>query len=231
MDAVVLAGGKCLRMQDHRFKGLPKILYPLNKDSLIVDEILMRLKVAGIDEVYFSVNTNNYEIIKNYLTGAYKGFSSKNFIVEDEPSGTGGWLNYNVFHDDFLVMNGDILTTIPLGEFILTHKKNNAVATLLVREEDDCKDWGTVVLDDGMIVAFEEKTSQGSGFVSSGVYIFSPVIFKYVGGSKVLSLEKDLFPKLASQSKLYALCSNKEWHDVGTLERWNDYLKMKKVVL
>ena len=48
MDAVVLAGGKCLRMQDHRFKGLPKILYPLNKDSLIIDEILIRLKVAGI---------------------------------------------------------------------------------------------------------------------------------------------------------------------------------------
>ena len=80
------------------------------------------------------------------------------------------------------------------------------------------------------ITRFKEKPQSPKpqkGWVSTGWYIFSPEIFEHVpSGNEPISLEKDVFPKIARMDKVgaYKIIPEKDervqWFDVGTFERY-----------
>ena len=76
------------------------------------------------------------------------------------------------------------------------------------------------------IVDFVEKpqTKTKSHLINSGIYVLNPEVFKYIKNDAV-RLEKDVFPRLAQEGKLYAYPFEAEWYDVSTPEVYEDVLK------
>ena len=107
----------------------------------------------------------------------------------------------DVLQGNFVVLSGDTYNEFDLQKMITKHLESGKVATMGLMTADTPSDFGSVSLDGDVIVSFEEKAkSAQSHVVNAGFYIFSKKIFSFF--DKTISLEKDLFPKLAKENQL-----------------------------
>jgi len=77
--------------------------------------------------------------------------------------------------------------------------------------------YGTVEFDaEGRVTAFREKADRAGGFVNAGVYLLPRDLIAAIPAGQAVSLETDVFPKLAAQRKLAALPCPPPLLDMGT---------------
>ncbi len=151
------------------------------------------------------------------------------------PLGTGGPLKKAEkligLGEPFIMLNGDIYADINYHELIEAHKKSGAIATIaLCKVEDPCN-FGVADLKDNVIKRFVEKPRKGqapSNLVNAGAYVLSPEIFSYIPEGRAVSIEREIFPKLAEEGKLCGHCINGLWIDIG---KPHEYLEANKIVL
>lgn len=129
-------------------------------------------------------------------------------------------------------MNGDILTNINYAEFMKRHKESGAIATIALYEVKDPSRYGVVELTNGRgIVRFVEKPTQEeapSNLVNAGIYALGPQIFDYIAGGRPVSIEHEIFPKLAEEGKLQGYNFQGYWTDIGEP---SDYLRANQLLL
>ena len=151
------------------------------------------------------------------------------------PLGTGGALKKAenlIGHDEpFIMLNGDIYADIDYRELLENHRKSGAKATIaLCKVEDPCS-FGVAHLEGDAIKRFVEKPPKGqapSNLINAGAYILSPEVFTYIPEGKAVSIEREVFPKLAEEGKLCGHCIEGLWIDIG---KPHEYLEANKVVL
>lgn len=234
MKAVILAGGKGTRLEPVTFE-TPKPLITVQNRSLM-DHAIDLLWEYGVYEIWMSLGHSWAKIKEAYPTLPF--LIDVNALGMVSPLGTGGWLNVisnqesvsDRFSEDFIVLNVDNLFDLNILEFKQAHNDNDVLCTIAAVEVDDVSQYGSLEISESKITGFNEKTGTGSGYINSGYYIFSPKIFEYVkdlglSSHEPVSLEKDVFPKLAMEGKLGVYKSNGQWFDVGTFERWADAIK------
>ena len=158
------------------------------------------------------------------------------YSIEKKPMRTGGAIKYAEelvdYEEPFLVLNGDIFTTIDYTALIKKHKENKAVATIAVYRVEDPSRYGTVKLtEENRVTQFIEKAPQGkapSNLINAGIYVLDPEIFNYIPAGRPVSIEHEIFPKLAEEKKLFAHEFKEIWIDIG---KPGDYLKANRVLL
>lgn len=232
MKAIILAGGVGTRLRPLSCTR-PKLLFPLLNKPLL-DHTLERLAETGVNGVTLALKFMADVFMKRYGESA-KGMTIS-YSRERIPMWTGGAIKYaekQIGHDDqFLVLNGDIFTTIDYKELIRTHKENGAVATIALYRVEDPSRYGTVKLTkENKITQFVEKApleKAPSNLINAGVYVLEPEIFKYIPAGRPVSIEREVFPKLAEQGKLLGHPFKEIWIDIGKPE---DYLKANKLML
>ncbi len=102
----------------------------------------------------------------------------------------------------FIVMSGDTYHGFDLKKMIKKHLDEGKTATIALMTRDKPSEYGAVVLDGDSIITFEEKPKKAeSHVVNAGFYLFDKKVFSFFG-NKTISLEKDLFPKLAEKNQL-----------------------------
>lgn len=146
------------------------------------------------------------------------------YAYETEPLGTAGAIkNAEAFlRSDFLALNGDTLTAIPLDDFFHYHLSHGGAATIALCEMDDVADYGSVLVNNrAQVTGFREKRNQHRpGLVNAGVYAFSGSIHQWIPGGAKYSVETELFPKLlASSVKVQGFRQPASFLDIGTPER------------
>jgi mannose-1-phosphate guanylyltransferase len=232
LKAIILAGGVATRLRPLSCTR-PKLLFPLLNKPLL-DHTLERLAETGVNRVTLAVKFMADSFMKRY--GESTNGMTISYSKEKIPMRTGGAIKYAeelIGHEDqFLVLNGDIFTTIDYTELIRKHKKNQAVATIALYRIKDPSRYGTVKLtDDNRITQFVEKAPLGkapSNLINAGVYVLDPEIFDYIPVGRPVSIEREVFPKLAQQGKLFGHTFTDVWIDIGKPE---DYLRANKVML
>ena len=125
----------------------------------------------------------------------------------------------------------DILNNIEidLKKMESFHKKTGKIATIALIKVKNPQDYGVVVCKNGIVDKFLEKPKNPpSKYINSGLYMFSPEIFKYHPGPKFSMIEKDLFPKLAKKGELAGFKFKGKWTDCGTWDRYESSIKMWK---
>ena len=232
MKAIILAGGVGTRLRPLSCTR-PKLLFPvLNKPLL--DWTMERLAEAGVSGVTLAVKYMAEAFMQRY--GESKHGIKISYSIEKKPMRTGGAIKYAeelIGHEEpFLVLNGDIFTTIDYTALINKHKQNKAVATIALYRVEDPSRYGTVKLtNQNRITQFTEKAPPGkvpSNLINAGVYILDPEIFNYIPGGRPVSIEHEVFPKLAEQGKLFGHEFKEVWIDIG---KPADYLKANRVLL
>jgi NDP-sugar pyrophosphorylase family protein len=130
----------------------------------------------------------------------------------------------------FVLSNGDELKDFPLDKLLEFHKnhKEKPLATIALVKVENPSDYGVPVMEGDKIRQFLEKPKDPpSNFISSGLYVLEPEVFKHADWSKgFLMIEKDIFPKLAAAGKLAGYkVENGRWYDCGTFTRWEKAIR------
>jgi len=217
MKAVILAGGKGTRLRPYT-TAFPKPLMPVG-DKPILEIIVRQLKLHGIDEIIMAVGHLAELIMTFFGDGSKFGLKIK-YSREDKPLGTAGPLSLlkDELTETFLVMNGDILTTLNYSDLIEYHKKNKAIATIALNKRDVYIDFGVVELDeDSNIADYIEKPTLHY-LVSMGIYVFEPKVLKYIPNNKKFDFP-DLVKRLISAGeKVKGYIYDGYWLDIGRPE-------------
>jgi NDP-sugar pyrophosphorylase family protein len=233
LKALILAGGFATRLRPLSCTR-PKILFPiLNKP--LVEWILERLSQSDVKEAVFAVNSQTAFHLR------HSKFSKSGIKIvyscdpPKKPLGTGGPVKRaEKFLDEecFLVVNGDIFANVSYGEIIKMHKDKNAIATIaLHRVKDPCRYGVAELAEDGRIKRFIEKPPAGaspSNLINAGIYVLSQEIFGYIPKRRKVSLEREIFPKLVEEGRLYGYVFEGLWKDIGKME---NYFEVNKILL
>lgn len=227
MKAIILAGGPGTRLRPLSCTR-PKLLFPIaNRPAL--DWTVQSLSKAGVSEVVFAVN---------YMAGALRMFFGERkyglkLLYSKEPKalGTGGPIKLAEKllklkqGEPLLILNGDIWSDVNFAALRDTHSRHvedhDALMTLTLREVEDVSRYGVVEVDrEGRILKFKEKPRRGEGrkgMINAGIYLTDRRIFQRLELRK-FSLERELFPQLAEEGKLYGFKHKGLWSDIGKVE-------------
>ena len=223
-DAVILFGGEGTRMRPFSLFN-PKCLYPFKKKK-IIDHVIDETFNQGVKDIYLCVNAKNADLIKEHLSESNLDYFDDKLILEEEPTGTAGWLKWvRPFKDTFLVLNGDDLLDIDVTEALVEHKKSGALITIITTNKENTTDSGNIDTDNpnyfGKVKSFEEKPEVDTNkLVSTGWYIMEPEVKDLLCKIKkdYIMFETDVFPKVLELGKLYHYPTKGQWFPLGKLE-------------
>lgn len=218
MRAVILAGGKGTRLAPYTTV-LPKPLMPVGEMPIL--EIVMRQLVHhGFDDQTLAVGYLA-ELLMAYCGDGSKFGATLEYSREGQPLGTAGPIalvpNLN---ETFLVMNGDLLTTIDYSAMLKNHRERGMLATIACYQRDVKIDLGVIDVDlDNWVVNYIEKPTYHYE-VSMGIYIFEPAILNYIPLNQKLDLPDLMLNLLKAGQKVNVFKFDGYWLDIG---RPDDY--------
>ncbi len=232
MKAVIMAGGEGTRLRPLT-TSQPKPMLPMANQPMVA-HIISLLRQHGFDEIIITVaflaNT-----IRTYFGDGSEFGVRIDYATEEIPLGTAGSvLNAREHLDErFLVISGDVLTDIDLGELVRFHDRAGAAVTLALKPMENPLDFGIVITDDeSRIERFLEKPTWGQVFsdrINTGIYVLDPVVLDHIAPDHPVDFSSELFPGLLEMGHpLYGFTTERYWEDVGTLEA---YLQAHKDIL
>jgi NDP-sugar pyrophosphorylase family protein len=218
MKAVVLAGGKGSRLAPYT-KILPKPLMPIG-DMPILEVILLQLKAAGINNVVLCVGTLA-ELLRAFFQDGNQLGINITYSFEECPLGTAGPIALvDGLDETFVVMNGDVLTTLDLRALIDFHWEQKAGATIAAHCRQSKIDLGVIQKDGGCrITGYIEKPVYDF-LVSMGIYVFEPAILSYIERGEYLDFPDLVQRLLVAGERVVAYQFEGYWEDLG---RPDDY--------
>jgi len=229
-NALILCGGLGVKLRPLTFI-TPKPMLPIGYQPLLQYQI-QYLKKYEFDRIVLAVGYLQEQIIKYFSNG--QRFDVKIlYSFEKDPLDTGGAVKNaeELINGHFITLNGDVIfDKLDLDKLLAYHKEKGGVATLTLTKHKEASRYGLVEINEnGQITKFIEKPSEAkAGLINAGIYAFSQEIFNYISKGKKVSLEKDVFPKLAEEGKLYGFIYDGYWRDVGVPE---DYIEVLKDIL
>lgn len=214
--AVVLAGGKGRRLAPYTTI-LPKPLLPVG-DQPILLHVLEILRGAGFDRITISVG-HLAELIMLFFGRGHKFGVEIDYAIEDEPLGTIGPLAFiEGLGEDFLVMNGDVLTDLDPAALYRQHKDSGAILTVATYAREVAIDFGVLrTTGDGRISEFVEKPRIPYE-VSMGVYILNRRCMDFVPKGRAFGFDELVLALLDAGEDVRAFPHKGQWLDLGRPE-------------
>lgn len=219
-QAVILAGGKGTRLRPYTVS-LPKPLMPIGEYP-ILEIVIRQLAVSGFDKVIMAVN-HQANIIKAFFQDGRAWGVDIKYSLEDKPLSTMGPLKLVPdLRDDFLVMNGDVLSDIDYGAFLDAHIENGRLFTISASYRNDRVDYGVLRTDaGGTLTEFEEKPIH-SYLVSMGVYALNKAILDFIPDGTPFGFDDLMYKLLAMNRQVKVVPHEGYWLDIG---RPDDYAR------
>ena len=209
MRAMVLCAGYGTRLGDLT-RDSPKPMLLLQGHPLLA-YIISNLARSGFNQIALNLHFMP-QAIRDYFGDGSRWDVELTCSYEPELLGTaGGVKNMEHFlrHEDaFLVHYGDILTDQDFSAMLSFHRKQGALATLLLHQR--ARSNSVVTLDgEGRIVGFLERPSEearrrvDSPWVNSGIFICAPEFLDAIPANVSCDLPQDIFPRLVDGGRLY----------------------------
>ena len=161
--------------------------------------------------------------LREHLGEEYRGVKIK-YSLEPKPLGTGGPIAFARQYyrsERLLAMNGDILSEIDLHAMERLHESNDALATIALHEVDDPTRFGVARLDEySRIREFVEKPRMAdapSRLVNAGAYLLEPQAVDRIPEGRRVIIEREVFPALASEGRLFGYVHSGTWFDIGNI--------------
>jgi len=221
---MILAAGVGTRLEPLTCN-IPKPMVPV-ANRPVMEHIIRLLAKYGCNEVAANLWHLPHKIEEYFQDGGPWGVSLI-YSREQELLGTAGGVRQlaGFFDQTFVVISGDALTDIDLGQLVQTHREKGALATIALKPVPDPCQLGVVVTgDDGYIRAFQEKPAPGqalSNMANTGIYVFEPEIFGHIPPGQVFDFGKQLFPRLVELGlPFYGQTTADYWCDIGSLAQY-----------
>ncbi|PAV79434.1 hypothetical protein WR25_10628 [Diploscapter pachys] len=219
MKALILVGGYGTRLRPLTLTQ-PKPLVEFANKPMMLHQ-MEALAAVGVDTLILAVSYRADQLEQEMGVYAERLGVKLVFSLEEEPLGTAGPLalarSYLEGDEPFFVLNSDVICEFPFQEMIDFHKKRGREGTIAVTKVEEPSKYGVVVFNEstGQISDFVEKPQDYVGNkINAGLYMFNASILDRIP-LKPTSIEKEVFPKMASDGELYAYVLPGFWMDVG----------------
>lgn len=217
MKAVILAGGKGARLAPYTTV-IPKPMLPVG-DQPILEIVITQLAYYGFLDITLSVGYLA-GIIKAYfqVNGSLPQSVSLSYVSEDVPLGTAAPLSLIKDLDDtFLVVNGDVLTTLDYSDLITFHKQRGAALTIATFPKKVPMNLGIVEVDSDHIVSNYLEKPTFTYNESMGIYVYEPSVLNYIEPGVHLDIPTLVLRLIENGERVLAYKSNNPcyWIDMG----------------
>jgi NDP-sugar pyrophosphorylase family protein len=218
MKALVMAGGKGSRLYPYSAL-LPKPLMPLG-DQPVLEVLLRQLRLAGVTEIILAVNHLRHLIEAFFGDGRRFGVAIT-YSIEDRPLGTAGpiGLVLDRLGDDFLLANGDLLTTLDMRAMLAAHQARGADATIGAFRRQLRSDFGVLGVDDEMRMTGYIEKPVLTQLVSMGVYMLRrDAVRPFIVHGEYLDMPALMQSMQQSGSRVFCFQEDCFWLDIGRPE-------------
>lgn len=220
----ILCGGFGTRLRSV-IDNVPKPMAPILDKPFLYYQI-NEIRRSFPDTMIYLLTYYLSEVIEEY----FENDSSICIIKEEQPLGTGGSVKYAIdflnisYNNSVLVFNGDTYIKPNLKDMI---KHSEREITILGSFQKNCSRYGTLKIDDDLIIDFNEKNENSkNSYINGGCYLFRNLNF-FNSVDKIFSIEDEFKKKIDNNQKIYIYKYDDVFIDIGIPE---DYNKMKKYV-
>ena len=215
--AIILAGGKGTRLRPYTVV-FPKPLMPIGEFPILA-VIIKQLAAAGFTHVTLAVN-HQAEIIKAFFMDGNNWGIRIDYSLEDKPLGTMGPLKLiQDLPDNFLMMNGDILTDLDYADLYDTHVRNDEIFTISSYVREQLVDYGVLETAEGRLLGLREKPRMNYE-VSMGVYVMSRRALDFIPANVAYGFDDLMHNLVAARQSVAVRKFSGYWLDIG---RPDDY--------
>lgn len=227
MRAVILAGGLGVRLKPFT-EVIPKPLLPIGESSVLELQILS-LKKHGFRDIYI---TTYYmaDYVRSFLGDGSKYGVTIGYSLDGKPLGTCGPVLplRDQLKEPFLLMNGDILTTLNFKKVYQAAKKTRANLLVVTKEFVTPFDFGNIESKGNYITNISEKP-KFTWEILAGIYVVKPPIFDLIPKDKYFGIDSLILKMLKEKMKVAKYKMHDYWLDIGRLEDYqvarDDYKK------
>jgi dTDP-glucose pyrophosphorylase len=211
--AVVMAGGEGQRLRPLT-ETTPKPLIEIGGQPILFT-ILDKLLAAQFHPIYVSINYLG-DKIRSRINAVPRYRTAVRFISEDKPMGTAGALGLLPQRPSrpFLMINGDVLTTLNLEEMVATHSREQNLMTLGLREESHQLAYGIVRLTGTRVTDILEKPMM-THFINTGIYVLDPTVVDLIPADACFDATDLINRIVATGGRVGGFLVREYWIDVG----------------
>lgn len=215
-QCVILAGGLGTRL-GALTQEVPKPLLEVAGKPFLA-HVCANLRRQSIDRITILAGYKGDQIAAHFADDRHV-----EVLIEPEPVGTAGALRLaagkGVLEEQFFLINGDTFFDINFADFAcrpLTMDGSAALGRIALRRLSDTGRYGIVTREGTRVTSFDARppVEGQSGYVNGGVYHLQRAVVELIPVGKA-SLEQDVFPKLAEQGLLHAVCYEAPFIDIG----------------
>src|SRR5690349_18739693 len=226
MRAIILSAGYGTRVwpltEDRTKPALPILGKPL------VGYVAEYIASYGFNEIVVNLH-HRPESVRAALGDDSKFGVKLHYVEEPVILGTSGALdNTREFfkNETFLAINGKIITDIDLNAALETHRKTNALATLVLLENTRRERFSMVHVDENRITGFggmPDANSSATPLMFTGIQLLEPRILDYIPRGVFSHSTTGVYPQaIANGETIAAHVAQGSWRELSTLKRYLD---------
>jgi dTDP-glucose pyrophosphorylase/CBS domain-containing protein len=211
--AVIMAGGRGVRLRPLT-DTIPKPMIKV-AGRPILERIVLHLVGFGIQRVFLSVNYKADVIEDHFGDGARFGCNIS-YLRETTALGTAGALSLlpERPRESVLVLNGDLLTQLHVGDMLDFHAAGAHAATVAVTQYSHTVPFGVVELEGDRIGDMIEKPTQ-QWWTNAGIYCLSPDVVARVKSDEETPMTSLIGDCITRKESVGAFRIMGDWIDVG----------------
>lgn len=234
MRAMILSAGYGTRLwpltEDRTKPAIPILGKPL------VGYVAEYLARYGCNEIVVNLH-HKPQSVRNALGDGHQFGVNLHYVEEPEILGTSGAIdNARALLDGetFVVVNGKIITDIDLQAALETHRRRQALATLVLMPNAARERFTVVNITDGLLQGFGPMASREDGvnegaetpLMFTGIQILEPEIFEYIPRRVFSHTTTEVYPRAMANGERIAVHiaegKNESWRELSTLQRYLD---------
>ena len=222
-QAVILAGGLGTRLRPFT-QILPKPMLPVG-DSSVLEIQIDRLARSGVRDIYFAANYKA-DMLQRYFGDGSRFGVDLHYSIESEPLGTCGPLSLleGRLTEPFIVMNGDILTTLDFAKAHTFHVAKGGLLTVVSKIVTFPLSYGNLITANERIVEVHEKPDIKVE-ISTGIYVMSPAVIALIPKDTYYGMDNLIRDMIARNLDVFHYRMEEYWLDIGRME---DYERAQK---
>ncbi|MBY0415672.1 MAG: nucleotidyltransferase family protein [Bdellovibrionales bacterium] len=217
---VLMAGGMGTRLgkiTEH----IPKPMVEVAGKPML-ERIMKKITDQGFSNFFISLNYKA-EVIENYFHDGSKFNCKVSYLKENVRLGTAGPLSLlpKNITKPIVVMNGDLLTQVDLGQLLTFHYEHKSKVTMGVRGHEIQVPFGVVDIVDGLVKSFIEKPVYNFN-VNAGIYIIEPEVIANIPHGQYYDMSTLLNSLIEKKQSIACFPIIESWIDVGRESDLND---------
>lgn len=214
--ALIIAGGE----KEKLLSPNKNVIRPLIKiaGKTILEHTIEWLKGQGITHAIIAIGYGGEKIVSLLKNGDDYGIKIE-YVWDVNATGTGGVLRLAEHHlkDPFLIVYGDeLFRGLELKDLWKFHRSTEGICTLVLANALDTKGLGLAKMTGTKVTEFIERPTQTeSHLANAGLFVCEPNVLNYIK-TVPATLEKDVFPRIVADGKLYGYVYSGAWFHIKT---------------